>query len=89
MKFTSQITVLKANAKSFNNDRGEEIKYNRAVLVDEFGDIMSVGCSQPALDMINGRANVEGVGTFEVSPDFKQKPRLSLVLFEEKASSKK
>jgi len=83
MKFTSKVLILNVAERSFINKKGEEINYIKCVLVDEGGDILSTTCPQSVFDTLDGRSKVEGVATFEVSPDFSQKPRLSLISFEE------
>jgi len=83
MKFTSKVLILNVAERSFVNKKGETINYIKCVLVDESGEILSTTCPQAIFDSLEGRSKVEGVATFEVSPDFSQKPRLSLISFEE------
>lgn len=88
MQFKSEITVLKAQKKSFVNTNGQNVEYIKTTFINEDGAIITCTCSQAVLDTVQDGARIDGTGTFEITSDFKGKPRLVLTLFEVKPHRK-
>jgi len=83
MQFTGHILLLKVADKTFTNNNGEAIVYHKVTFIMETGDVVSMTTTKEVYDTFGKVSKLDGVGTFEVTPDFKGNPKLKLLSFVE------
>jgi len=81
MQFTGSILLLAVADKSFIGKDGTEVKYSKATFITENGDVVSMTTTKEVLDSFKDRTRIQGVGSFDLSSDFKGNPRVKLTSF--------
>lgn len=78
MEITSRIVVYSVEEKEFTNAQNQIVKFVQAKVLLDNGDVIKVATTKEVLDTLSNESKIECDGTFSVSADSRQKPRIRL-----------